>query len=100
MRCGWLMLFIVLTWPALAQQVVVQKDFIDLRTGPGRGYPIVQVALKNDHLQLLKQRTDWVKVQYKHQQLWLAATELDYLYPVGSAQSLTELWQAEQPLRR
>lgn len=80
----------------LGQQVTVQKDFVDLRTGPGRGYPIVQVALKNDSLQLLKQRTAWVKVQYRQQQLWLAASELDYLYPVGASQSVTALWQADQ----
>ncbi|SNY53276.1 hypothetical protein SAMN06297280_2351 [Arsukibacterium tuosuense] len=103
MRAGWLVLFALLAAPALAQQVadagkrvIVQKEYIDLRTGPGRGYPVVQVALNNDSLQLLKQRTGWVKVQYRQQQLWLAASELDYLYPDGAEQSITALWQTEQ----
>ncbi|WP_214000370.1 SH3 domain-containing protein [Arsukibacterium sp.] len=106
MRCCWLLLLALLVAPALAQQitdderrVIVQKEYIDLRTGPGRGYPVVQVALNNDRLQLLKQRTGWVKVQYRQQQLWLAASELDYLYPVGAEQSVAALWQAAQSQR-
>ncbi|WP_157610711.1 SH3 domain-containing protein [Arsukibacterium perlucidum] len=93
-------LLLMLAAPVFAQQVVVQKDFIDLRTGPGRGYPVVQVALKQDSLQLLKQRTAWIKVQYRQQQLWLAASELEYLYPAGTEQSVATLWQAEQGQRR
>ncbi|MBV2128323.1 SH3 domain-containing protein [Arsukibacterium indicum] len=96
------LLLVLLVTPALAQQnavdgqqVIVQKDFVDLRTGPGRGYPVVQVALKNDSLQLLKQRTAWVKVQYRQQQLWLAASDLVHLNPVGAAQSVADLWLAE-----
>ncbi|MDX1676435.1 hypothetical protein [Arsukibacterium sp.] len=97
------LLWLLLVAPVLAQQsglegqqVVVQKDFIDLRTGPGRGYPIVQVALNNDSLLLLKQRTAWIKVRYRQQELWLPASELTHLYQVGGAQSVGELWQADQ----
>lgn len=98
MRWCWL-LCALLVAPVLAQQVVVQKDFVDLRTGPGRGYPVVQVALKNDSLQLLKQRTGWVKVQFRQQQLWLDAADLDYMYLPGSEQSLTALWLADQDFK-
>ncbi|WP_152663148.1 SH3 domain-containing protein [Arsukibacterium ikkense] len=90
------MLLLLLTASVSAEQVVVQQDFVDLRSGPGRGYPVVQVALKHDTLVLLKQRTGWLKVQYRQQQLWLAATDLDYLYPTGSEQSLAALWQDNQ----
>ena len=78
MRWFGLIMIFVLVAPALAQQVVVQKDYVDLRTGPGRGYPVVEVALKDDSLQLLMQRTGWVKVQFRQQQLWLAAADLNY----------------------
>ncbi len=99
--CGlWLTLLLLIAAPLAAQQVVLKKDFVDLRTGPGRGYPVVQVALHNDSLQLLTQRTGWLKVQYRQQQLWLAATELAYLYPAGSEQSLAALWQAGQSASR
>jgi hypothetical protein len=94
-----LLLCFALVIPALAQQVVVQKDYVDLRTGPGRGYPVVEIALKSDSLQLLMQRTGWVKVQFRQQQLWLSAADLEYLYPVGSEQSITALWQNEQNQR-
>jgi hypothetical protein len=42
--------------------VIVTAPYIDLRTGPGRGYPIFHVAEKHEILQLLKRRTDWYKV--------------------------------------
>ncbi|HAW93229.1 MULTISPECIES: hypothetical protein [unclassified Arsukibacterium] len=100
MRWFGLIMIFVLVAPALAQQVVVQKDYVDLRTGPGRGYPVVEVALKDDSLQLLMQRTGWVKVQFRQQQLWLAAADLNYLYPPGAEQSITALWQAEQNQRQ
>ena len=99
MRWCWIVLFAVFVAPVFAQQVVVQKDYIDLRTGPGRGYPVVQVALKNDSLQLLMQRTGWVKVQFRQQQLWLAAAELNHLFHVGAEQSIAALWQSERGLR-
>jgi hypothetical protein len=96
MRLLLVMLLALLAWPALAEQLVVQKDFVDLRTGPGRGYPVVQVALKNDSLQLLKQRTGWIKVLYRQQELWLDDNELAFLHPPGSEQSIASLWRAQQ----
>ncbi len=88
---------LLLSLSAQAQQVVVQTDFVELRTGPGRGYPIVQVAVKNERLTLLMQRTNWVKVAYRQQEYWLIAQSLTHLYPVGSSQSIAALWQDQTP---
>jgi len=42
--------------------VVVTDPFIELHTGPGRGYPVFYVAGQGDEVVILKRRTDWFKV--------------------------------------
>jgi hypothetical protein len=44
-------------------QVVVADPYIELRTGPGRGYPVFYVAAQGDRIQILKERTQWYKVR-------------------------------------
>ena len=43
--------------------VVVQDAYVDLRTGPGRGYPAAYSAERGATIRLLRQRTDWIKVR-------------------------------------
>ncbi len=43
--------------------VVVADSYIDLRTGPGRGFPIFHVVEKNEQIRLIKRKTDWIKVK-------------------------------------
>ena len=43
--------------------VVVSDPYIEMHTGPGRGYPIFYVAGQGDQVQILKQRTDWFKIR-------------------------------------
>jgi len=60
-----LALLMVLFGPgqSLASEVTVVQPFIELRTGPGRGYPIFHVALEKEKVIILKRRTDWFKVE-------------------------------------
>ena len=44
-------------------EAYVTQPFIELHTGPGRGYPIFYVAERGEQILLLKQRTTWVKVR-------------------------------------
>jgi uncharacterized protein YgiM (DUF1202 family) len=44
-------------------EVVIQDPFIELHTGPGRGYPVFYVAERGEQVTLLKRRTDWFKVK-------------------------------------
>lgn len=74
---GIIALFVALcTWlatvPALAQDadderegvaVVIADPYVDVHTGPGRGYPIFHALEKGETVWLFKQRTDWFKVQ-------------------------------------
>jgi opacity protein-like surface antigen len=42
--------------------VSIIDPFIELHTGPGRGYPIDHVCERGETVTILKQRTDWFKV--------------------------------------
>ncbi len=58
---------LALAWPAYAAKyqpdVVVSDPYIELRTGPGRGFPIFYVAAQGDHIKVLKEHTQWYKVR-------------------------------------
>ena len=57
---------LVLMAPAYAKQVlkvVVADAYIELRTGPGRGYPIFHVADRGAEIEVLKRRTNWFEVR-------------------------------------
>jgi hypothetical protein len=43
--------------------VTIQDPYIDLHSGPGRGYPILHVAERGAQFAILKQRTDWFLIQ-------------------------------------
>ena len=43
--------------------VVVQDAFLDLRTGPGRGFPAAYSVDRGASVVLLRRRTDWIKVR-------------------------------------
>lgn len=46
-----------------AIQVQVADPFIDVRTGPGRGYPVFHVVEQGALIKVLKRRTQWIKVR-------------------------------------
>ena len=53
-------------WFAKEQPVVQVTDpFIEMHTGPGRGYPVFYVAGEGEQIKRLKRRTDWFKVELK-----------------------------------
>jgi SH3-like domain-containing protein len=43
--------------------VVVQDPFLELRSGPGRGFPVFRVVDRGQSVDLLRRRTDWIKVR-------------------------------------
>ncbi len=43
-------------------EVVVADPFLELHTGPGRGYPVFYVIDRGTTVTVLKRRTDWFKV--------------------------------------
>jgi len=47
---------------ARARKVLVADPFIELHTGPGRGYPIFHVVERGREVEIIKRRTDWFRV--------------------------------------
>ncbi|MBV1878684.1 MAG: SH3 domain-containing protein [Pseudomonadales bacterium] len=45
------------------QIATIVEPFIELRTGPGRGYPIFHVVERGNKVEVIKRRTDWFKVK-------------------------------------
>ncbi|MFT7652031.1 MAG: hypothetical protein ACI9UU_001138 [Candidatus Azotimanducaceae bacterium] len=43
--------------------VVVADPYLEVRTGPGRGYPVFYVAAEHDHIKVLKRKTNWYKIR-------------------------------------
>jgi hypothetical protein len=44
-------------------QVFVAQPYLELHTGPGRGYPITQVVPRGESVDILYRRTDWFRVR-------------------------------------
>jgi uncharacterized protein YgiM (DUF1202 family) len=46
-----------------ATVVQVESPYLDLQTGPGRGYPVLHSVLKGEQVRVLYQRAGYVKVR-------------------------------------
>ena len=58
-------------------QVKVIDAFLDLHSGPGRGFPIFFVAEEGEWIEILLSKTSWYKVRLKNQQLgWVHRRQL------------------------
>ena len=61
--CG-LLIFLAATATAWAEglEVTVADPFLEMRTGPGRAFPVVNVVERGEKVQVEKRRTDWFQV--------------------------------------
>ncbi|MGI9288502.1 MAG: SH3 domain-containing protein [Pseudomonadales bacterium] len=89
-----LLLCLSLSWfsnPAAAwgskekQKVQVASPYIDLHTGPGKGYPKFYVAPRGEWIELLKRKTGWFKVRTLNgKEGWVYEKQLEHtLTPAG-----------------
>jgi Bacterial SH3 domain len=47
-------------------QLFVVEPYLELHTGPGRGYPVFNVVPREESVDVLFRRTDWFKVRTEH----------------------------------
>ena len=58
-------------------EVVVAEPYIELHSGPGRGFPVTYVVGRGDSISVLFSRTDWFKVRApRGQEGWVKREEL------------------------
>jgi hypothetical protein len=86
---GCLLLGLLAVAPAEARapiEIVVKDAYIDLHTGPGRGFPVTFSVERGVTIELLRQRTDWVEVRTaRGQRGWVHRSQLENtLTPAGS----------------
>jgi hypothetical protein len=85
----------------LYQRVEVTDPFIELRTGPGRSYPIFYVAERGEKVEILKRKTDWFKVLTERGKTgWVSRAQMENtLVDAGIKRSFRDLL-VEQYIRR
>jgi hypothetical protein len=73
--------------PAAASRVVVQDPYLEFHSGPGRGYPVFHVVDRGDEVELVRRRTDWIKVRTaRGREGWVHRAQLERtLTPQGDA---------------
>jgi len=68
------------------RSVTVADPYLEMRTGPGRGYPIFNVVDRGESVDVLKQRTEWYRVRADNgKEGWVARAQMELtLQPDGN----------------
>jgi len=85
----------------LLQQVQIAEPFIEMHTGPGRGYPVFHVMERGALIDIVVQQADWFKVRTpKGVEGWVSFDEISRtLAPDGEAVEFTEVTQEDFTMR-
>jgi hypothetical protein len=68
------------------EQVQVTAPFIELHTGPGRGFPIHYVAARDEWITIELRHTDWFKVRTANGRVgWVEREQLESTLTAGGA---------------
>lgn len=58
-------------------RVKVAEPYLEMHTGPGRGYPVFNVVDRGKQVEVIKRRTDWFKVRTdKGKEGWVKRTDM------------------------
>ncbi len=84
-RLAWaalaLLLALTVLRPALAQdteRLRVADPYLELHTGPGRGYPVFHVAERHEWVTVEGRRTDWYKVRTQNDKVgWVPRAQIE-----------------------
>lgn len=85
-----------------AERLQVTDPYIELHTGPGRGYPVFHVALREEWIQVELRRTDWFKVRTADGRVgWVPRAQLDRtLTEAGSVKTFRDVMLDDYLRRR
>ncbi|HKW38899.1 MAG TPA: SH3 domain-containing protein [Burkholderiales bacterium] len=60
------------------ERVRVADPYLELHTGPGRGYPIFDIAERGERVEILGRHTDWFKVKTaRGKQGWVSRAQME-----------------------
>ncbi len=79
--------------PATSERLQVAEPYLEMRTGPGRGYPVFFVVEKSQWVAVELRRTDWYRVRAEGGQVgWVQRSQLEAtLTAAGSAKTFRDL---------
>ncbi len=79
--------------PATTERLRVADPYIEMRTGPGRGYPIFFVVEKTQWITVELRRTDWYRVRAEGGQVgWVQRNQLETtLTEAGTAKTFRDV---------
>jgi uncharacterized protein YraI len=101
----WLVALLLAAWggaAAAGEKVQVTDPFIELRTGPGRGYPIFHVAERDEWIEIKLRHTDWFQVRtYDGKEGWVSRQQLETtLTQIGTQTRFRDIFVDEYLKRR
>jgi uncharacterized protein YgiM (DUF1202 family) len=68
-------------------RVIVDDPFIELHTGPGRGYPIFYIGERGEEVEVLKRRTEWFQVRVERgEEGWVHLEQLQRTFNLEGEQ--------------
>ena len=68
-------------------RVLVAGPYLELHTGPGRGYPIFYIAERGEWVEILKRHTDWFKVRTaRDKEGWVSRVQMETTLTEAGAQ--------------
>jgi uncharacterized protein YgiM (DUF1202 family) len=79
---AFVLLHCLLTAPAYAEthyfEVLVSEPYIELHTGPGRGYPVFYVVERGERVEVITRKTDWFQVRTrKGKEGWVSRVQME-----------------------
>ena len=76
-----------------SELVQISDPYIELRSGPGRGYPIFFVAPRNDWIEIELRHTDWFRIRTEDNKVgWVSRQQLEStLTAAGSAKTFRDV---------
>lgn len=83
-------------------QVTVDDAFINVYSGPGRGYPIFHVVEREEIIELVKSRTEWIKIKTKRGIVgWIKRDDMQFTLALdGSEPEFPDSKQADYLVNR
>ncbi len=83
-------------------QVSVDDAFINVYSGPGRGYPIFHVVEREEIITLLKSRTEWIKIKTRRGIVgWIKRDDMQFTLALdGSKPAFPDSKQADYLVNR
>jgi uncharacterized protein YgiM (DUF1202 family) len=90
-RAAFILLTSLLATAVLAQdeyvRVIVDDPFIELHTGPGRGYPVFYIGERGEEIEVIKRRTEWFQVRVpRGQEGWVHLEQLQRTFDLEGEQ--------------